>query len=117
MVEVKGVDEGNGVTLATTIEVKQARRRRLRAAQASGDFTGAIQTLPAGSLVGTWTIAGRTVQVLSTTVLKQELGGFAVGATVEVHGTVGTGGVVTASVIEVKSGGGPAPVPSAMRSK
>jgi len=110
LVEVKGVAEANGVTLATTIEVKQAAAAPPGGASA-GDFTGAIQTLPAGSLVGTWTIAGRAVQVLSTTVLKQELGGFAVGATVEVHGTVGTGGVVTASVIEVKSGGGANPLP------
>ena len=110
VVEVKGVDDGNGVTLATTIEVKQAAAGP-PGGGTSGDFTGAIETLPAGSLVGTWTIAGRTVQVLSTTVLKQELGGFAVGATVEVHGTVGTGGVVTASVIEVKSGGGANPLP------
>lgn len=110
VVEVKGVDDGNGVTLATTIEVKQGASAP--PGGTPGDsFTGAIQSMPSGTLIGTWTIAGRTVQVLTTTVLKQELGGFAVGATVEVHGTVGTGGAVTASVIEVKAGGAPAPVP------
>jgi len=110
VVELKGVDEGGGVTLATTIEVKQGISLPPPGA-ASGSFTGAIQSMPAGTLIGTWTIAGRTVQVLATTVLKQELGGFAVGATVEVHGTVGSDGMVAASVIEVKSGGAPAPVP------
>ena len=111
VVEVKGVDDGNGVTLATTIEVKQGVSTPPPGTP-SGDFTGAIQSMPSGTLIGTWTIAGRTVKVLTTTVLKQELGGFAVGATVEVHGTVGAGGMVTASVIEVKAGGAPAPVPS-----
>ncbi len=111
VVEVKGVDAGGGVTLATTIEVKQGVSTPPPGAP-SGDFTGAIQSMPAGTLIGTWTIAGRTVQVLTTTVLKQELGGFAIGAIVEVHGTVESGAIVTASVIEVKSGGAPAPVPS-----
>ena len=112
VVELKGVDEGNGVTLATTIEVKQGVSQPPPGAS-SGSFTGPVESMPAGTLIGTWTIAGRTVQVLTTTVLKQELGGFAVGATVEVHGTVGSDGTVVASVIEVKSGGAPAPVPPA----
>lgn len=110
VVELKGVDEGGGVTLATTIEVKQGVSSPPPGTP-SGDFTGAIQSMPAGTLLGTWTIAGRTVVVLTTTVLKQELGGFAIGAIVEVHGTAGSDGTVTASVIEVKSGGAPGPLP------
>jgi hypothetical protein len=111
VVELKGVDEGGGVTLATTIEVKQGVSSPPPGTP-SGEFTGSIQSMPTGTLLGLWTIAGRSVQVLTTTVLKQELGGFAVGATVEVHGTVAADGMVAASVIEVKSGGAPAPVPS-----
>ena len=111
VVEAKGVDDGNGVTLATTIEVKQGVSSPPPGTP-SGDFTGAIQSMPTGTLLGTWTIAGRTVQVLTTTVLKQELGGFAVGATVEVHGTVGSDGTLVASSLEVKAGGAAAPVPS-----
>ncbi len=111
VVEVKGVDEGGGVTLATTIEVRQGVATPPPNLP-SGDFTGVVQAMPAGTLQGTWTIAGRTVLVLTTTVLKQEIGGFAVGATVEVHGTVGADGTVTASSLEVKAGGTPAPVPN-----
>ncbi len=47
VVEVKGVDEGNGVTLATTIEVKQGVSSP-PAGTPSGDFTGAIQSMPVG---------------------------------------------------------------------
>ena len=112
LVESKGVDEGNGVTLATIIEVKQGASAPPAGAP-SDDFTGAIESLPSGTLIGRWTVAGRKVDVLTTTVLKQQLGGFAVGAIVEVHGTVDAGGVVAASVIEVKSGGTTAPVPVA----
>lgn len=112
LVEVKGVDEGGGVTLATTIEVKQGASAP-PAGTPSGDFTGAVESMPSGTLIGSWTIAGRKVDVLTTTVLKQELGGFAVGTIVEVHGTVGAGGVVAASMIEVKSGGTTAPPPTA----
>ena len=108
LVEVKGRDEGNGVTLATDIEVKQGAAPPPGGVN-NGELTGVIESLPAGTLVGQWTVAGRKVQVLTTTVLKQELGGFAVGTTVEVHGTVASDGSLTASIVEVKSGGVIAP--------
>jgi hypothetical protein len=105
LVEVKGTEEASGTVLATTIEVKQGVLTPPPVGGDAGDFTGAIQSLPTGSLLGQWSIAGRAVQVVSTTRLDQERGGFAVGVTVEVHGTVSPGGIVTASVIEVKAGG------------
>lgn len=113
-VEVKGVDAGGGVVLATTIEVKQGAPGSpppVAGGDDQGEFTGAIEAMPGSGLVGTWRIAGRTVVVVATTRLQQELGGFRVGAIVEVHGLADGAGVVTASAIEVKSGGAIAPVP------
>ena len=75
------------------------------------DFTGPIQSLPADGLLGIWTVAGKQVQVVSTTRLEQEDGGFAIGTIVEVEGLAGADGVIVASKIEVKSGGTPAPQP------
>ena len=112
LVEVKGSEGGGGNVLATSIEVTQGVGTPPPPGPGmSGEFTGAIQAMPGGSLLGQWTIAARTVQVVSTTILDQELGGFAVGATVEVHGTVDAGGIVAASRIEVKAGGTSTPVP------
>jgi hypothetical protein len=75
------------------------------------EFTGAIQSLPAGGLIGIWTIAGKQVQVVSTTRLEQENGGFAIGTIVEVEGLAGASGVIVASKIEVVGDGTPAPQP------
>ena len=111
LVEVKGSEDAGGNVLATIIEVKQGVGTPPPGPGLTGEFTGAVQAMPAGSLLGLWTIAGRSVQVVSTTILNQELGGFAIGATVEVHGTVAAGGAVTASRMEVKAGGAPGPVP------
>lgn len=108
-VEAKGTDAGGGVVAATVIEVKQGAPGApppLAGGNEAGEFTGAVESMPAAGLMGTWRIAGRTVRVVSTTRLQQEIGGFRVGATVEVHGTVDAAGVVTASAIEVKAGGG-----------
>src|SRR5262249_44142379 len=75
------------------------------------DFTGAIEALPPSGLIGTWTIAGKQVEVVSTTRLEQENGGFAIGTIVEVEGLAGAGGVIVASKIEVQDNGTPAPQP------
>ena len=69
-----------------------------------GEITGKIDALPAGdTFLGTWTVAGKPVIVLSTTRLDQEHGGFALGTIVEVDGTPGPDGLV-ASRIESKGG-------------
>ena len=113
-VELKGVDAGGGVVLATTIEVKQGvpgTPPPIAGGDDRGEFTGAIEAMPPSGLVGSWRIAGRAVVVVAATRLQQELGGFRVGAIVEVHGLADGAGVVTASAIEVKSGGAGTPVP------
>jgi len=69
----------------------------------AGEITAKIDALPAGdTFLGTWTVGGKPVIVLSTTRLDQEHGGFAVGTIVEVDGTPGPDGLV-ASRIESKS--------------
>ena len=117
VVEVKGSAQGDGSVLAEKIEVKVGIGAPPGGAgmpppgENEGDLTGAIQSLPPSGLLGTWVIAGTTVQVVSTTRLEQEDGGFAIGAIVEVEGLPDASGVVVASKIELKSGGTPAPQP------
>jgi uncharacterized protein (TIGR03437 family) len=74
-------------------------------------FIGTIKTLPtAANKVGDWNVSDRTVHVTAETKLNQERGQIAVGALVEVKGTLRTDGSVDATSIEVKSTtGGPTP--------
>ncbi len=72
----------------------------------SYDFQGVIQSLPLGSLVGDWLVAGRTVHVGSSTRVKEDKGPAAVGALVEVKGVLNQDGSVTASDVETKSSSG-----------
>lgn len=113
-VEAKGVDGGGGVVSATVIEVKQGTPGTpppIGGGDDRGEFTGPVESMPASGLVGNWRVAGRSVVVVATTRLQQELGGFRIGAIVEVHGLADVAGVVTASAVEVKSGGAATPVP------
>lgn len=66
------------------------------------EFQGAIQALPSTGLIGDWTISGRKVRVTNTTRINQERGAPAVGAIVEIEGTMDSAGLITATVIEVK---------------
>lgn len=66
------------------------------------EFQGVIQTLPTTGLVGDWTISGRKIRVTNTTRINQERGAPALGAIVELEGTMDSAGLITATVIEVK---------------
>jgi Domain of unknown function (DUF5666) len=68
------------------------------------DFTGTIQALPSSGLTGDWMVANKTVHVTVATGIKQEDGVAAIGASVEVKGSLRTDGSVDASQIEVKRG-------------
>lgn len=104
LVELKGTRSADGVVLASTIEVKQAAATTSPGTgQVEPEINGAIETLPAGGLVGTWKVGGRIVTVLSTTQIDQEHGGVAVGAIVQVHGSLNADNSLTASRIEVKT--------------
>jgi Domain of unknown function (DUF5666) len=111
VVEVKGTTQSDGSVLASKIEVKSGvgGPGMPPPGDEGGDFTGAIQSLPAGGLLGTWVVAGKSVQVVSTTRLEQEDGGFAIGTIVEVEGLADATGAIVASKIEVKSDGAPGP--------
>ena len=116
-VEVKGTSLMDGSVQASEIKVEAGAGDSQGAPPTQGDgedeadFTGAIESLPADGLLGLWVVAGKQVEVVSTTRLEQEDGGFAVGAIVEVEGLAGADGVVVASKIEVKSEGAPSPQP------
>ncbi len=71
-----------------------------------GELTGAIETLPAGGMIGTWQVAGHAVIVVAETRIDLEEGTVAVGVIVEVHGTPDSTGAILASDIEVKGTGG-----------
>ena len=78
------------------------------------EINGVVQAMPASGLVGSWTIAGRSVVTDAATVIKQQIAPIAVGAVVEAKGSDQGGGVTLATVIEVKQGvppGGTAPPP------
>src|SRR6266849_1962465 len=51
-------------------------------------FFGVVQSLPSGGLVGNWQVGGSTVQVSISTEIDQENGAAAVGACVEVEGSL-----------------------------
>jgi Domain of unknown function (DUF5666) len=104
LVEVKGVQAADGAVVAQTIEVKQAVGTTLPPpGQPEPEINGAIEALPASGLLGMWKVGGRTVMVMSTTQINQEHGGVAVGAIVQVHGTLNADQSIAASRIEVKS--------------
>lgn len=74
------------------------------------DFKGTIESLPStNGRLGEWSVGGRKVIVTAATRIKLDNGAIAVGAFVEVKGTLQTGGSVAASEITTKSssnGGG-----------
>jgi hypothetical protein len=67
-------------------------------------FTGAVESMPSGTFVGDWRIAGRTVHVTAATVINQEDGRITVGATVKVEGSGRADSSVNASEIELREG-------------
>ena len=91
-VKVWGWRQPGGSVLAKRIELVKAEGRTLH-------FTGVIQALPDDTLIGSWTIDGRQVDVSETTQLKDHHGPFVVGARVKVYGREGEG-MVQAEKIE-----------------
>ena len=65
-------------------------------------FKGTIESFPAG-LVGDWQIGGRTIHVSASTRIETNDGPVAVGAFVEVEGSMRADGSMDATKIEVKS--------------
>jgi len=66
-------------------------------------FEGVIESLPGTSdFVGDWLVSGTVVHVTTSTVIEQDDGAVAVGASVEVEGTTGSDASITAVQIEVE---------------
>lgn len=98
LVEVSGVRLADGSVDARKIEVKLPRPP----AERPIIFPGVVDSLPASGLIGEWQVSGRKVQVTAETEINQEHGAVAVGAFVEVKGTLTTDGKVLAREIQVK---------------
>jgi hypothetical protein len=102
MVEVKGSERADGSVDAAEIEVMSSPG----SGGTENEIHGMIEQLPASGFVGDWVVSGRAVRVTSSTVIEQEHGAVAVGATVEVHGISQTDGSLEATRIEVNPSGG-----------
>ena len=100
-VEVRGSLRADGSVDASRIDVRHAAST---GGPKDDDFVGAVTALPgASSLVGDWTVGGKTVHVAASTRLDSSHGAFAVGSSVEVKGTRRTDGSIDATEIESKS--------------
>lgn len=97
-VEVYGSAMAAGSIDATKIETKS----NVAGGDGRDELKGTIEALPGAGFIGDWRISGRTVHVSAATIINQEHGAAAVGASVEVAGTLRTDGSFDAARIEVK---------------
>jgi hypothetical protein len=99
-VEVKGALRTDGSMDATKIEVKS----NVAGGDGRDELKGTIESLPnSPAFIGDWRVAGRVVHVSTSTIIDREHGPVAVGAFVEVKGTMRPDGSIDAAKIEVKS--------------
>ncbi|HEX9545677.1 MAG TPA: DUF5666 domain-containing protein, partial [Pyrinomonadaceae bacterium] len=99
IVEVKGTVRTNGSVDAVKIESEEEENEF--------EFHGVINSLPnTTGFIGDWIVNGRTVHVTTSTRIDQEEGLVAVGAFVEVRGTLRQDGSVAAARIEVERSAG-----------
>ena len=102
-VEVEGLQQADGSIQAFKIEVERHSRGGSRGTIGSyTKFYGVIESLPAGGLMGTWQVSGRTVEVTAATYIEMEDGMPTVGAFVEVKGYLRSDNSILADKIEVK---------------
>lgn len=66
-------------------------------------FTGQVESLPKGALIGDWTVGGKTVHVTADTKVHQAASPVDVGSAVVVEGVLLGDGSVNAERIEVKN--------------
>jgi DNA-binding transcriptional regulator of glucitol operon len=99
-VEIEGMPRTDGSMDASKIEVKS----NVNGGDGHDDLKGAIESLPSTpGFVGDWKVSGRTVHVTVATVIDQEHGPVAVGALIEVKGTIRVDGSIDATKIEIQS--------------
>ena len=98
-VEIKGTLRADGSMDATKIEVES----NVAGGDGRDELKGMIESLPnTQGFIGDWRVAGRTVHVSASTIIDREHGPVAVGALVEVKGTMRPDGSIDAAKIEVK---------------
>jgi hypothetical protein len=99
-VEIEGTQRADGSMDAAKIEVKS----NVAGGDGRDELKGTIESLPnTAGFTGSWRVSGRTINVSAATFLDQEHGPIAIGAFVEVKGTVRVDGSIDATKIEVKS--------------
>ena len=102
-VEVKGQGLADGSVNATQIEIRSSSAGcGATPPPAEQEFLGLVQTLPATGLTGDWTVSGRTVHVTLSTNIQQQDSVVAVGACVDVEGSVQTDNSLAATRIDVR---------------
>ncbi|HKG15837.1 MAG TPA: DUF5666 domain-containing protein [Pyrinomonadaceae bacterium] len=104
--------EGGQITVGTIVEVKgtvradgsvDAIKIEREGAENTFEFHGVVNGLPnTTDFVGDWNVGGRTVHVTPSTRIEQDEALLAVGALVEVKGTLRPDGSVDATEIEVE---------------
>lgn len=102
LVDVEGVVQLDGSIVATKIEV----RGSIDPPVINVYFRGTVETLPPSNgtvpgFIGDWKVSGRTVRVAPSTAVNEERGKVAVGASVEISGTLAGDGTVNAQKIAV----------------
>jgi uncharacterized protein (TIGR03437 family) len=101
---VDGVAQLDGVINAANI----LNLGNLDTPQITVYFRGTIETLPNDpKFLGNWKVSGRTVIVNDRTAINEEKGKVAVGAFIELTGTLGLDGAVTAQKIAVRNNPNP----------
>jgi hypothetical protein len=71
--------------------------------QENCEFTGVVEVLPNGGLIGDWVVEGRTVHVAGSTIIAMESGPVSLGSRVKVEGRPQSDGSVTATQIQVSN--------------
>ena len=102
-VEVEGTTGSDGSVAAREISLQDGDDGEDGGEGGGGqaEIRGAVSVLPAGGLVGDWTVGDQTVHVSATTRIEAEHGAAVIGAIVEVHGTRRADGSIDATNIEV----------------
>ena len=96
--EVEGILQADGGVLASVVKTEDDGRLF-----EDNVFFGEIQALPSAGIVGTWRVAGLTVQVTAATRVETEAGAPALGSPVRVEGAQQPDGSFVASEINVQA--------------
>lgn len=106
LVEVHFTTDAAGVNRALKIESKAAGGSGGAPIGTEGHAFGAVDAMPAGSLVGTWRIGGVDYTATTATRFEQNDGPLGIGAWVKVEYLQAANGARTAKKIETTSRGG-----------